>query len=73
MNSEASSTSTSRKRIGWSLGYVVVLALLFLLAGVLGRVVVRAAPVGDDVDLALAGRLVYEALRLLVDLYAFLA
>jgi hypothetical protein len=31
-------------------GDVIVLALLPLLAGVLRRVVARAAPVGDDVD-----------------------
>src|SRR5215213_2812076 len=51
---------------------VVVLALLLLLAGVLPRVVARAAPVGDDLDLALLRRLVYKALGRLVDLYPLL-
>src|SRR5829696_2426761 len=51
---------------------VVVLALLLLLAGVLLGVVARAAPVGDDVDLSLPRRLVYEALGCLVDLYPLL-
>src|SRR5918998_538572 len=49
---------------------VVVITLLPLLAGVLLRIVARATPVGDDVDVAPLGCLVYKALGRLVDLYA---
>src|SRR5829696_3562599 len=43
-----------------------------VLAGVLPRVVARAAPVSDDVDLSLLRRLDYKALGRLVDLYPLL-
>src|SRR5215212_7135883 len=52
---------------------MVVLALLLLLAAVLLRVVAGAAPMGDDVYLAMPGRLVDKAPGRLVDLYALLA